>query len=85
MRDWFFFSTKVIRSILHRAIRSSRGVRNCQISPTGSNSGIVLLQFFPGVRVLAASSAFDLEVQLSINIVIVEKCICQITVLNLKC
>ena len=57
---------------MHRAIRSSRGVRNCQISPTGSYCGIVLLQIFHGVRVPAASSAFDLEVQLSINIVIVE-------------
>ena len=72
VRDWFFFSTMVIRSVLHRAIRSSRGVRNCQISPTGSYCGLVLLQCFPGVRVPAASSAFNLVVQLKMIIVNVE-------------
>ena len=61
--DWFFYSTKVIWSILHRAIRSSRGVRNCQISPTGSCCGLVVIQSFHGVQVPAASSAFDLVVQ----------------------
>ena len=78
MRDWFLYSTMVIRSILHRAIHSSRGVRNCQISPTGSNCGLVLLKIFPGVRVPAASSAFDLDVQLSINIVNVENCVAKL-------
>ena len=58
VRDWFFFSTMVISSILHRAIHSSRGVRNCQVSPTGSYNGLVLLQSFHGVQVPAASSAF---------------------------